>query len=106
MLISRNKSSRVPEAVPVRLRDHLHNTRPLESARVQSSFRFEREGLSRHGTLARAVEKANDREKERWTSSCHSCEKFRIISSVGKRWKLETVWNWLCYRRTAVTNEW
>lgn len=62
MLISRNKSPWIPEAVPVRLRDHLHNTRPLESARVQSSFRF---GLSRRKTLAGVAEKASDREKER-----------------------------------------
>lgn len=80
MLISRNKSSRVPEAVPVCLRDHLHNTRPLESTRVQSSFRFGREGLPRRKTLARAVEMASDREEERDRSRRHvTVKSFEIL---------------------------
>lgn len=66
--LAQQKLPGVLEAVPVRLRDHLHNTRLLESARVQSSFRFECAGISRVVKLSReprkqTIERKRDRRR-------------------------------------------
>lgn len=103
--LAQQKPPRIPEAVRVRLRDHLHNT---AAARIRSRSKFisfRARGTGRVVKLSREPpRKRAAGEKGGRTSSCR--EKFRNISSIGKRRKLETAGNWLCYRWTAVTNEW
>lgn len=43
--LAQQKPPRIPEAVRVRLRDHLHNTAAARIRFAESSFRFGREGL-------------------------------------------------------------